>query len=283
MGPRAPLDTGPREAWGHEGTDCIQPPGAACQPDPDASCPLPTQLGSCTRFSAVGPRSGPALPLEASGLMGGKPVSASHPTAQTTREPRIPPPVGSREGPPQGTSAPRTPGGARPRPHLMPVERVEQPALQEVQDLQGRVAGGCDQVVPRGVEGEGGHRSTVHCGGTSVRRLREPAAQRRPERRGSPTGLPRGVARPRERRLVPAEDGGQAAGVTGAQPGTALLRLSHHVGRSAQRNAVSARPLQGSIGHQEPREGGTEATADPAPKHRELATAGGQQVPEGEA
>lgn len=212
MGPRAPLDTGPREAWGHEGTDCIQPPGAACQPDLDASCPLPTQLGSCTRFSAVGPRSGPALPLEASGLMGGKPVSASHPTAQTTREPRIPPPVGSREGPPQGTSAPRTPGGARPRPHLMPMERVEQPALQEVQDLQGRVAGGCDQVVPRGVEGEGGHRSTVHCGGTSVRRLREPAAQRRPERRGSPTGLPRGVARPRERRLVRVEDGGQRAG-----------------------------------------------------------------------
>lgn len=62
-------------------------------------CPLPTQLSSCTRFSAVGPGSGPALPLEASGLMGGEPISASHPPAQTMREPQTPPPWGPRQVP----------------------------------------------------------------------------------------------------------------------------------------------------------------------------------------
>lgn len=41
MGPRAPLNTGPREVWGHKGTDCIQPPGGVCQPDLDASLPTP--------------------------------------------------------------------------------------------------------------------------------------------------------------------------------------------------------------------------------------------------
>lgn len=52
----------------------------------------------------------------------------------------------------------------------MPMERVEQPALHEVQDLQGRVTGGCDQVVSRRVKGEGVHRCAVHWGGTLVRR-----------------------------------------------------------------------------------------------------------------
>lgn len=79
-----------------------------------------------------------------------------------------PPPVGSKGRPPQvnpalnrslATACRSTPGW---RPHLMPVERVEQPALHEVQDLQGGVTGGRDEVVSRRVEGEGIHRCTVH-------------------------------------------------------------------------------------------------------------------------
>lgn len=42
------------------------------------------------------------------------------------------------------------------------MERVEQPALHQVQDLQGRVTGGCDEVVSRWVEGEGIHGCAVY-------------------------------------------------------------------------------------------------------------------------
>lgn len=42
------------------------------------------------------------------------------------------------------------------------MERVEQPALHQVQDLQGRVTGGCDEVVSRWVEGEGIHSCAVY-------------------------------------------------------------------------------------------------------------------------
>lgn len=44
----------------------------------------------------------------------------------------------------------------------MAVERVEQPALQQVQDLERGVAGGRDEVVSRRMEGEAVHRRTMN-------------------------------------------------------------------------------------------------------------------------
>ncbi len=51
---------------------------------------------------------------------------------------------------------------ARVRGHLMAVERVQQSALQQVQDLQRGVTGGRDQVVSRRMEGQAVHRRTVN-------------------------------------------------------------------------------------------------------------------------
>lgn len=71
-----------------------------------------------------------------------------------------------REGTPRGKPALLGPTPCHtapgPHPHLMPMECVEQPAFHEVHDLQGRVTGGGDQVVSRGVEREGVHCRTVH-------------------------------------------------------------------------------------------------------------------------
>ena len=50
-------------------------------------------------------------------------------------------------------------------PHLVAVQGVEEPSLQQIKHLESRVVGGSDQVVATVVEGETVDRAGVHCDG----------------------------------------------------------------------------------------------------------------------
>ena len=50
-------------------------------------------------------------------------------------------------------------------PHLVAVQGVEEPSLQQIKHLEGGVVGGSDQVVAAVVEGQTVDGASVHCGG----------------------------------------------------------------------------------------------------------------------